>query len=78
MLVLFVSQLLYTMGEVCTDFLRKRVSKSVMPKIAAYLVKQAETSAKAGPNYTQSLNFKLQLAYLQGLGPLCVSVDLGM
>lgn len=78
MLVLLVPQLLCTMGEACRDFLRKRVSESVMPKIASYLVKQAETSMKAGPNYTQSLNFKLQLAYLQGLGPLCISMDLGM
>ncbi|KAG5281651.1 hypothetical protein AALO_G00047280 [Alosa alosa] len=69
-------KLLCTMGEVCTDFLKKRASKTVIPKIAAYLTKQAQTSAKAGPNYTQSLNSKLQLAYLQGLGPLCVSLDL--
>ncbi|XP_076131875.1 TELO2-interacting protein 1 homolog isoform X1 [Alosa pseudoharengus] len=69
-------KLLCTMGEVCTDFLKKRASKTVIPKIAAYLTKQAQTSAKAGPNYTQSLNYKLQLAYLQGLGPLCVSLDL--
>ena len=50
----------------------------MMPKITAYLTKQAQTSVKAGLNYTQSLNYKLQLAYLQGLGPLCVSLDLGM
>ncbi|XP_062397012.1 TELO2-interacting protein 1 homolog isoform X2 [Sardina pilchardus] len=69
-------KLLCTMGEVCTDFLKKRASKTVIPKIAAYLSKQAQTTAKAGPNYTQSVNYKLQLAYLQGLGPLCVSLDL--
>ncbi|XP_063063959.1 TELO2-interacting protein 1 homolog [Engraulis encrasicolus] len=69
-------KVLCSLGEVCTDFLRKRVSKSVIPTVAAFLTKQALTSMKTGPHYTQTLNFKRQLTYLQGLGSLCVSLDL--
>ncbi|KAL2103906.1 hypothetical protein ACEWY4_000774 [Coilia grayii] len=69
-------KVLCSIGEVCTDFLKRRVSKTVMPTVAAFLTKQAQTSVKAGPHYSQTLNYKRQLTYLQGLGSLCVSLDL--
>lgn len=65
------------MGETCRDFLRKRVSKEVIPKLTAWLSKQAPVSARAGPVYSHTLAYKLQLAVLQGLGALCLHLDLG-
>lgn len=70
-------QVLCVLGESCGDFLRKRVSKEVLPRLTSSLSRQAETSARAGPMYTHTLAYKLQLAVLQGLGPLCVRLDLG-
>ncbi|KAI2649424.1 hypothetical protein H4Q32_015376 [Labeo rohita] len=67
---------LCVLGESCGDFLRKRVSKEVLPRLTSSLVKQAEVSARSGPVYTHTLAYKLQLAVLQGLGPLCVKLDL--
>lgn len=70
-------QVLCTLGETCGDFLRRRVSKEVLPKMSSSLVRQAPISAKAGPVYTHTLAYKLQLAVLQGLGSLCQRLDLG-
>lgn len=64
-------QALCVLGETCGDFLRRRVSKEVLPKLSASLARQAPISAKAGPVYTHTLAYKLQLAVLQGLGSLC-------
>lgn len=69
-------RVLCVLGESCGDFLRKRVSKEVLPRLTLSLSRQAETSARAGPMYTHTLAYKLQLAVLQGLGPLCVRLDL--
>lgn len=69
-------QVLCVLGESCGDFLRKRVSKEVLPRLTSSLMKQAEVSARSGPVYTHTLAYKLQLAVLQGLGPLCVKLDL--
>ncbi|TRY98556.1 hypothetical protein DNTS_005267 [Danionella cerebrum] len=69
-------KLLCVLGDSCGDFLRKRVSKEVLPRLTASLVKQAEISARSGPAYIHTLAYKLQLAVLQGLGPLCVRLDL--
>ncbi len=69
-------QVLCVLGESCGDFLRKRVSKEVLPHVTSSLMKQAEVSARSGPVYTHTLAYKLQLAVLQGLGPLCVKLDL--
>lgn len=69
-------KVLCVLGESCGDFLRKRVSKEVLPRLTSSLMKQAEISARSGPVYTQTLAYKLQLAVLQGLGPLCVKLDL--
>ncbi|XP_016349594.1 TELO2-interacting protein 1 homolog [Sinocyclocheilus anshuiensis] len=69
-------KVLCVLGESCGDFLRKRVSKEVLPHLTSSLMKQAEVSARSGPIYTHTLAYKLQLAVLQGLGPLCVKLDL--
>ncbi|KAM6924925.1 TELO2-interacting protein 1 homolog [Xenentodon cancila] len=75
--VLRAFRVLCTLGETCGDFLRRRVSKEVLPKLSSSLARQAPTSAKAGPVYTHTLAYKLQLAVLQGLGSLCQRLDLG-
>ncbi|KAI5609229.1 TELO2-interacting protein 1-like [Silurus asotus] len=69
-------RVLCMLGETCGDFLRKRVSKEVLPRLTSALSRQAETSARSGPVYTHTLAYKLQVAVLQGLGPLCVRLDL--
>ncbi|KAG7471960.1 hypothetical protein MATL_G00103550 [Megalops atlanticus] len=74
--VLRAFRVLCTLGETCGDFLRRRVSKEVLPKLASSLLKQAPVSAKAGPIYTHTLAYKLQLAVLEGLGALCLRLDL--
>ncbi|XP_058033159.1 TELO2-interacting protein 1 homolog isoform X2 [Ahaetulla prasina] len=75
--VLRAFKVLCTLGAHSGDFLRSRFSKDVLPKLAASLVAQAPTSAHAGPVYSYTLAFKLQLAVLQGLGSLCQALDLG-
>ncbi|XP_004687008.1 PREDICTED: TELO2-interacting protein 1 homolog [Condylura cristata] len=75
--VLRAFQVLRTLGGQCGDFLRSRFCKDVLPKLAGSLVTQAPVSARAGPVYSHTLAFKLQLAVLQGLGPLCERLDLG-
>ncbi|KAM6162974.1 TELO2-interacting protein 1 homolog [Rhynchocyon petersi] len=75
--VLRAFKVLQTLGGKCGDFLRSRFCKDVLPKLAGSLVTQAPVSARAGPVYSHTLAFKLQLAVLQGLGPLCESLDLG-
>ncbi|KAM9752988.1 TELO2-interacting protein 1 homolog [Menidia menidia] len=75
--VLRAFRVLCTLGETCGDFLRRRVSKEVLPKLNSSLERQAPISAKAGPVYTHTLAYKMQLAVLQGLGSLCQRLDLG-
>ncbi|XP_044311686.1 TELO2-interacting protein 1 homolog isoform X2 [Varanus komodoensis] len=75
--VLRAFQVLCTLGAHSGDFLRRRFSKDVLPKLAGSLVTQAPVSARAGPTYSHTLAFKLQLAVLQGLGVLSVALDLG-
>ncbi|XP_077411165.1 TELO2-interacting protein 1 homolog [Vanacampus margaritifer] len=74
--VLRAFRVLCTLGRTCGDFLRRRVTKEVLPKLSSSLAKQAPVSAKAGPVYTHTLAYKLQLAVLEGLGSLCQSLDL--
>ncbi|KAM4738192.1 TELO2-interacting protein 1 homolog isoform 2-T2 [Anableps anableps] len=74
--VLRAFRVLCTLGETCGDFLRRRVSKEVLPKLSSSLARQAPISAKAGPVYSHTLAYKLQLAVLQGLGSLCQRLDL--
>ncbi|XP_030588616.1 TELO2-interacting protein 1 homolog isoform X2 [Archocentrus centrarchus] len=75
--VLRAFRVLSVLGETCGDFLRRRVSKEVLPNLSSSLARQAPISAKAGPVYTHTLAYKLQLAVLQGLGSLCQRLDLG-
>ncbi|XP_023130877.2 TELO2-interacting protein 1 homolog isoform X1 [Amphiprion ocellaris] len=75
--VLRAFRVLCTLGETCGDFMRRRVSKEVLPKLSASLARQAPISAKARPIYTHTMAYKLQLAVLQGLGSLCQRLDLG-
>uniref|UniRef100_A0A8C6UUF7 TELO2 interacting protein 1 n=1 Tax=Neogobius melanostomus TaxID=47308 RepID=A0A8C6UUF7_9GOBI len=75
--VLRAFRVLCTLGETSGDFLRRRVSKEVLPKLSSSLLRQAPVSARAGPVYSHSLAFKLQLAVLEGLGSLCQRLDLG-
>ncbi|KAM8774914.1 TELO2-interacting protein 1 homolog isoform 1-T1 [Rhynchonycteris naso] len=75
--VLRAFKVLQTLGGTCGDFLRNRFCKDVLPKLAGALASQASVSARAGPVYSHTLAFKLQLAVLQGLGPLCERLDLG-
>uniref|UniRef100_A0A3Q4BIQ5 Uncharacterized protein n=1 Tax=Mola mola TaxID=94237 RepID=A0A3Q4BIQ5_MOLML len=75
--VLRAFRVLCTLGETCGDFLRHRVSKEILPKLSSSLARQAPISARAGPVYTHTMAYKLQLAVLQGLGSLCQRLDLG-
>ncbi|XP_068919618.1 TELO2-interacting protein 1 homolog isoform X2 [Petaurus breviceps papuanus] len=75
--VLRAFKVLCTLGNKCGDFLRNRFSKDILPKLAGSLVTQAPVSSRAGPVYSHTLAFKLQLAVLQGLGSLCKKLDLG-
>ncbi|EHB17970.1 hypothetical protein GW7_01976 [Heterocephalus glaber] len=76
-LVLRAFKALCTLGGKCDDFLWNCFCKDVLPKLAGSLVTQAPISARAGPVYSHTLAFKLKLAVLQGLGPLCERLDLG-
>ncbi|NXK86589.1 TTI1 protein, partial [Formicarius rufipectus] len=75
--VLRAFKVLCTLAQTCGDFLRQRFSKDVLPKLTSSLLSQAPTSARAGPVYSHTLAFKLQLAVLQGLGSLCERLDMG-
>ncbi|NXS64005.1 TTI1 protein, partial [Brachypteracias leptosomus] len=75
--VLRAFKVLCTLAQRCGDFLRQRFSKDVLPKLTSSLLSQAPASARAGPVYTHTLAFKLQLAVLQGLGALCEQLDMG-
>ncbi|NXE28731.1 TTI1 protein, partial [Ardeotis kori] len=75
--VLRAFKVLCTLAQECGDFLRQRFSKEVLPKLTGSLLSQAPVSARAGPVYSHTLAFKLQLAVLQGLGSLCEKLDMG-
>ncbi|NXA56208.1 TTI1 protein, partial [Nothocercus julius] len=75
--VLRAFKVLCTLAQKCGDFLRQRFSKDILPKLASSLLSQAPASARAGPVYSHTLAFKLQLAVLQGLGSLCEKLDMG-
>ena len=53
------------------QFMRRRVIKDALPTFTSYLDKQQVTSARAGAVYTHTLGFKLQLAILNVIGPVC-------
>ncbi|NWU89566.1 TTI1 protein, partial [Upupa epops] len=75
--VLRAFKVLCTLAHTCGDFLRHKFSKDVLPKLTSSLLSQAPVSARAGPMYSHTLAFKLQLAVLQGLGSLCKKLDMG-
>ncbi|NWR65651.1 TTI1 protein, partial [Bucorvus abyssinicus] len=75
--VLRAFKVLCTLAQKCGDFLRQRFSKDVLPKLTSSLLSQAPASARAGPVYSHTLAFKLQLVVLQGLGSLCEALDMG-
>ncbi|KAM8996492.1 TELO2-interacting protein 1 homolog isoform 3-T3 [Ara ararauna] len=75
--VLRAFKVLCTLAQKCGDFLRPRFSRDILPKLTSSLLNQAPASARAGPVYSHTLAFKLQLAVLQGLGPLCEKLDMG-
>ncbi|KAM6248569.1 TELO2-interacting protein 1 homolog [Porphyrio hochstetteri] len=75
--VLRAFKVLCTLAQKCGDFLRQRFSKDVLPKLTSSLLSQAPASARAGPVYSHTLAFKLQLAVLEGLGSLCEKLDMG-
>ncbi|XP_009871012.1 PREDICTED: TELO2-interacting protein 1 homolog, partial [Apaloderma vittatum] len=75
--VLRAFKVLCTLAQNCGDFLRQRFSRDVLPKLTSSLLSQAPASARAGPVYKHTLAFKLQLAVLQGLGSLCMKLDMG-
>ena len=65
---------LCTMAEMSGDFMRRRVIKDALPPLKSFLNKQAPISAKAGPVYTHTQAYKLQLVTIEGLGRLCVQL----
>ncbi|XP_061486744.1 TELO2-interacting protein 1 homolog isoform X2 [Rhineura floridana] len=75
--VLRAFKVLCTLGAHSGEFLRRRFSKDVLPKLVCSLVTQAPVSARAGPIYSHTLAFKLQLVVLESLGSLCETLDLG-
>ncbi|NXV77680.1 TTI1 protein, partial [Atlantisia rogersi] len=75
--VLRAFKVLCTLAQKCGDFLRQRFSRDVLPKLTSSLLSQAPASARAGPVYSHTLAFKLQLAVLEGLGSLCEKLDMG-
>lgn len=63
------------MAEVSGDFMKRRVIKDALPPLCTFLSQQSPVSLKAGPVYTHSQAYKLQLIIIEGLGQL--SVQLG-
>ena len=68
---------LSTMAEASGTFMQRRVVKDAIPSMIQFLDKQAAVSLKAGPVYSQSQTFKLQLAVLRSLGRLCKQLEVG-
>ncbi|XP_078696287.1 TELO2-interacting protein 1 homolog [Branchiostoma floridae x Branchiostoma belcheri] len=77
LVILKAFETLCMMGKVCGDFIRKRVLKEAWPKVTTFLTNQAKISQKAGPAYTHTVAYRLQTAILDGLGPLCLKLDIG-
>lgn len=67
---------LCTMAEASGSFMQRRVIKDAIPSMTKFLEKQAPVSIKAGPVYSQSQAFKLQLTMLKSLGRLCRQLEI--
>lgn len=76
MVVIKAFETLYVMGDVCGDFIRQRVVKDVLPKMASYLEKQAGVSVKVGPSYRFTVASRLQCCMLQSAGEFCRTMGL--
>lgn len=68
-------QVIASMAECSGDFMKRRVLKDVIPRLQTFLEKQSAVSLKAGPIYSQSQAYKLQLAALEGTGRLCKQLE---
>nr|DBA27779.1 TPA: hypothetical protein GDO54_008238 [Pyxicephalus adspersus] len=70
-------EVLVSLTSSCKDFLRHRMCKDAFPAFLTYLRSQALVSCHAGAVYNHMLGYKLQKAILEGLGKLCLDLDLG-
>ncbi|XP_053309597.1 TELO2-interacting protein 1 homolog [Spea bombifrons] len=77
LILLRAFQVLVSLTVSCKDFLRQRICKDALPAFLNSLRSQAAISSRDGPVYSHTQGFKLQLALLDGLGTLCVSMELG-
>ncbi|XP_046554922.1 TELO2-interacting protein 1 homolog [Haliotis rubra] len=68
-------QTLATMCECCGDFLRQRTMKDVVPKLVSFLTTQEKISCSSAQAYQYTVSYKLQLACLTHLGPICQEVE---
>ncbi|XP_062590440.1 TELO2-interacting protein 1 homolog [Saccostrea cucullata] len=62
---------LVTMAETSGDFICRRCTKDVFPKMLTFLEKQAEISKGSSKAYLYTVNFKLQQSILSRIGMLC-------
>ncbi|MEE6519765.1 hypothetical protein FKM82_017501 [Ascaphus truei] len=57
-------QVLLSLTDCCREFLRQRVCKDALPALLDSLRSQAPVSARAGPVYSHTHGYKLQLGVL--------------
>ncbi|XP_052760793.1 TELO2-interacting protein 1 homolog [Mya arenaria] len=67
---------LQTMCRCAGDFVRHRIVKDVLPKLASFLKSQAEISVHAGSSYQFTVNYKLQMAILTSIGPIAQQTEI--
>ncbi|RWS10002.1 TELO2-interacting protein 1-like protein, partial [Dinothrombium tinctorium] len=71
MIIMSAFTCLLAMAETCKDFVRSRTLKEVLPSLIYFLKCEAKRSyRKDTPAYRFTLNYKLQLQLLSGLGKL--------
>ncbi|XP_052284808.1 TELO2-interacting protein 1 homolog [Dreissena polymorpha] len=61
---------LRTVARCSGDFVKHRVTKDVLPKLASFLQNQSEISVHAGASYQFTVNYKLQLAILNNISSI--------
>ena len=76
LVILKATEVLVTMGDVCRDFLRRRVSKEVWPLLMNKLEQMASTSRTAGTSYRHTSNYKLQKTLLDKAATLANKLDM--
>ncbi|XP_056022184.1 TELO2-interacting protein 1 homolog [Ostrea edulis] len=62
---------LVVMADTSRDFICRRCTKDVFPKLLSFLEKQAEISKGSSKAYLYTVNFKLQQCVLSQIGNLC-------